>query len=92
MKTNKAEDGGHRTEDEPGTKILEGTAAEDAAPAAGAAPRKQEASNRPVWTRQIGRVEASVWENLRNGEVVHSISIFRSFVDRKSGEKKRHHS
>jgi hypothetical protein len=72
--------------------IPEGTAAMDAAPAAGAAHQTQEASKRPIWTRQINRVESSMWKRTdQDGQASFSTAIFRSYFDKKTKATKRHH-
>ena len=32
-----------------------------------------------------------MWKNVHNGQVEHSVAIFRSYHDRKTGQMKRHY-
>lgn len=49
-------------------------------------------SKRPLWSRNINRVQCAVWSNEQGGRTRYSISIFREYLDRKNNEMKRVHS
>jgi hypothetical protein len=71
--------------------IPEGTAATDAAHAAGAAHGAQDAHDkRPVWSAKLNRVESAVWMREQSGKATFSVSVFREYFDRKANAMKRH--
>jgi hypothetical protein len=78
----------------PGTDaklIPEGTAATDAASAAGAAHGTHDASSkRPIWSAKTNRVESAVWMREQDGRVSFSVAVFREYFDRKEKSMKRH--
>src|SRR4051794_31020081 len=72
--------------------IPEGTAATDAAHAAGAAHGAHDPpSKRPVWSAKMNRVESAIWKREHDGQVTYSVAIFREYFDRKANAQKRHY-
>jgi len=65
--------------------------AEAAAPAEKAeAPQTHEASGkRPLWSRQLNRVQCSIWKHDQNGRTRYTTLIYRTYLDRRNNEWKR---
>jgi hypothetical protein len=56
--------------------------------AAAAEPR---AHHRPIWSQTVNRVESSIWKHDHNGTARYSVSICRSYFDKKSDKVVRNH-
>jgi hypothetical protein len=64
-------------------RTSEGTASREA-------PRSHDANaKRPLWSRTFNRVDCSVWGHEQNGEVRFTVSISRSYLEKKSNTWKR---
>jgi len=77
--------------DVSGSDSPEGTAADAAQPAEqSAATQAHEASGKkPIWSRTINRVSASIWAHERDGKTSYSTSINRTYLDRRNNQWKR---
>jgi hypothetical protein len=62
---------------------------QDVAETKSADPKTHKASNRPVWSLTVGRVECSIFEFDHDGKVSQSIGFTRSYFDKKANAMKR---
>lgn len=65
-----------------------------AKPEGTAAPQQRDRNDsgkKPLWSRSINRVDASVWPHEQNGETRYTIALSRSYFDKKSNQWKRNY-
>jgi hypothetical protein len=54
-------------------------------------PAQDAGGKRPIWSRQINRIDCSMWVQGLNGEQRYSIAITRSYLDKRAKSWKRVH-
>lgn len=68
------------------------TKSEDHASAPAESRPVHDAPGKPEWSRQINRVQGSVWRHEHNGKTFFSVSFSRSHFDEREKKWKRYHS
>jgi hypothetical protein len=65
--------------------------AEDSAGEAETSPAQDAGGKRPLWSRQLNRVDCSLWKSGQNGAARYTVAITRSYLDKRSNAWKRVH-